>query len=149
MKIDGGCFCNYITYEAEVDEEKVVICHCTDCQTHSAAAYRVSVGVIDEQFCLLSGTLKSYEKIAESGAVRALAFCPECGTNIYSKTVGEGSSFFALRVGTVLQRAQLIPRAQVWCRSAQEWVGDLASIPKYEKQPALYCNKSNTLLTKE
>ena len=70
MKIDGGCFCNYITYEAEVDAEKVVICHCTDCQTHSAAAYRVAVGIIDEQFYLLSGTLKSYEKISATVAIK-------------------------------------------------------------------------------
>jgi len=27
MKIDGGCHCGYITYEAEADPEKVGICH--------------------------------------------------------------------------------------------------------------------------
>ena len=32
MKIDGGCHCGAITYEAEVDPEKTSICHCTDCQ---------------------------------------------------------------------------------------------------------------------
>ena len=137
MKIDGGCFCNYVTYEAEVDPKSVAICHCTDCQTHSGTAYGVVVGIIDDQFHLLSGTLKTYEKIAESGTVRALAFCPECGTRIYAKTVGEGSSFFGLRVGTVHQRDQLKPKAQVWCRSAQAWVNDLTSILKFETQPTL------------
>ena len=135
MKIDGGCLCKYVTYEAEVDPDRVFICHCSDCQAHSGTPYRVAVGIMDEQFSLLSGSLKSYEKIAESRTVRALTFCPECGTNIYAKTVGEGSSFFALRVGTVNQRAQLIPKAQVWCRSAREWVADLTSIPTYQKQP--------------
>jgi hypothetical protein len=33
MKIDGGCHCGYITYVAEIDPDKVGICHCTDCQT--------------------------------------------------------------------------------------------------------------------
>jgi hypothetical protein len=32
MKIDGGCHCGYITYEAEADPEKTTICHCTDCR---------------------------------------------------------------------------------------------------------------------
>jgi hypothetical protein len=32
MKVDGGCHCGYITYEAEADPEKTTICHCTDCQ---------------------------------------------------------------------------------------------------------------------
>ena len=70
MKIDGGCLCNYVTYEAEVDPNGVAICHCTDCQTHSGTAYGVVVGIIDEQFQLLSDTLKVYEKIAESGTGR-------------------------------------------------------------------------------
>jgi hypothetical protein len=32
MKIDGGCDCGYITYEAEADPEKTTICRYTDCQ---------------------------------------------------------------------------------------------------------------------
>ena len=31
MKIDGGCHCGHISFEAEIDSEKVVACHCTDC----------------------------------------------------------------------------------------------------------------------
>jgi hypothetical protein len=33
MKIDGRCHCGYIAYEAEIDPENVLVCHCTDCQT--------------------------------------------------------------------------------------------------------------------
>jgi len=33
MRIDGQCHCGLISYEAEIDPEKVMICHCTDCQT--------------------------------------------------------------------------------------------------------------------
>jgi len=125
MKIDGGCLCRHITYQAEVDPDKVAICHCTDCQTNSGTAFGVVVGVTDGQFRLLSGTR------------RALAFCPECGTRIHAQTVGEGSSFFGLRLGTVTQRDQLTPKMQVWSRSAQDWLEELASIPKFEQQPEI------------
>ena len=40
MKIDGGCHCGYITYEATIDSEQIGICHCTDCQTLSGSAFR-------------------------------------------------------------------------------------------------------------
>ncbi len=40
MKIDGRCHCGYITYEAEIDPEKVMICHCSDCQTLSGSTDR-------------------------------------------------------------------------------------------------------------
>jgi len=43
MKIDGGCHCGNITYTAEVDLDRVGICHCTDCQTMTGSAYRVTV----------------------------------------------------------------------------------------------------------
>ncbi len=134
MKIDGSCLCGHVTYEAEIDPERVIICHCTDCQTHSGTAYGVVAGIVDEKFRLLSGALKTYEKIADRGTVRALAFCPECGTRIHAKTVGEGSSFFGLRVGTVRQRDKLKPSLQDWCRSAQDWVSDLRSIPQIDAQ---------------
>ena len=39
MKIDGGCHCGYITYEAEADPAHTAICHCTDCQTLSGSAF--------------------------------------------------------------------------------------------------------------
>ena len=38
MKVDGACHCGKITYEAQINPEKVAICHCTDCQTGSGNA---------------------------------------------------------------------------------------------------------------
>ncbi len=134
MKIDGNCLCGHVTYEAEIDPERVIICHCTDCQTHSGTAYGVVAGIVDEKFRLLSGALKTYEKIADSGTVRARTLCPECGRRMHAKTVGEGSSIFGLRVGTVRQRDKLKPSLQAWCQSAQDWVSDLRSIPQMDAQ---------------
>jgi len=136
MKIDGRCLCGHITYRAEIDPEMVAICHCTDCQTHSASAYGV-VAAITGGFELLTGTMKTYEKIADSGTRRGLTFCPECGTRIYAKTVGEGMGFWGLRVGTITQRAELPPRLQVWCDSALPWVADLRDLPAHARQPEL------------
>ena len=39
MKIEGSCHCGKISYEAEINPEYVIICHCTDCQTISGAPY--------------------------------------------------------------------------------------------------------------
>jgi len=128
MKVDGGCLCGHITYEAMVDETRVLICHCTDCQTHSGTAYGVVVGITDQQFTLLSGALMTFVKTAASGNKRAMAFCPECGTRIHASPADGGDGFFGLRVGTVHQRDQLKPTAQVWTQSAQDWVQDLSDI---------------------
>jgi hypothetical protein len=128
MKIDGACLCGQITYEAEIDPDRVAICHCTDCQVNSGTAYGVVASVTDGQFRLLTGTLKEYEKTAESGRKRHLSFCPDCGTRIYAHTKNDPTAFFGLRVGTIRQSAELKPKVQVWCGSALSWVSDLSGI---------------------
>ena len=130
MKVDGGCLCGQISYEAEIDADKVAVCHCTDCQVNSGTAFGVVAQVVDGNFVLRSGKLKEFEKIAESGRVRKLSFCPECGTRIHARTDGDPSAFFGLRVGTIRQRRELKPKIQVWCRSALPWVPELPEIPE-------------------
>ena len=76
MKIDGNCFCGHIKYEAEIDPAKVVICHCTDCQTHSGTAYGVVVGIVNEQFRLVQGTLKT-------SGMRHQDICPNTGGQLH------------------------------------------------------------------
>lgn len=134
MKTDGGCHCGHITYEAEIDPEKVGICHCTDCQKLSASAFRTVAMVPEDSFSLLTGTPKIYVKTGDSGAKRAQAFCPECGSAIYATSIGDGPKIYNIRLGTARRAAELKPRIQYWSRSAQPWLGELAAIPKREKQ---------------
>jgi hypothetical protein len=133
MKIDGSCHCGLITYEAEIDPEKVAICHCTDCQSLSASAFRVVVPAPADKFSL-SGEPAFYVKTAENGARRAQAFCPRCGSGIYSTTADTPPTRYSIRVGTIRQRNELPPKLQYWTRSAQPWVEHIASMPRTEKQ---------------
>jgi len=80
MKVDGRCHCGQIRYEAEIDADQVNICHCTDCQTLTGTAYRVSVPTPAASFVLLAGMPKIYIKTADSGNRRAQAFCANCGS---------------------------------------------------------------------
>jgi len=129
MKIDGGCHCGNITYEAEVDPEKAAICHCTDCQSLSGAAFRTVVISLLDAFTLLSGDPKMYAKTGDSGAKRIQAFCSDCGSQIYATSVGDGPKIYGIRLGTVRQRDELPPKRQIWHRSAQKWLADLGAIP--------------------
>jgi hypothetical protein len=133
MKISGGCHCGRIAYEAEVDPDTVAICHCTDCQTLSGSAFRVVVPAKREKFKLLAGEPKLYVKTAESGRKRVQSFCPECGTPIYSADTANPQAF-SLRVGTARERGALVPKMELWCRSALPWVASPRPTTKIEKQ---------------
>jgi hypothetical protein len=135
VKIDGSCHCGKVKYVAEVDPSRVVICHCTDCQTLSGGAFRTVVQTKPATFSLLSGILKSYVKIGESGNPREQTFCPECGTPIYSSPIVPGEKAVGLRVGTIHQRNLLVPTDQYWYRSAQAWLEDLPRIARRAAQP--------------
>lgn len=134
MKIDGHCHCGFLSYEAEVDPAQVEICHCTDCQTLSGSAFRVVVPAEGGSFRLLSGEPRTYIKVAESGNKRIQAFCPRCGTPIYSTSAEGEPSSFGLRVGSIRQRDLLPPQAQFWCRSAQPWTGHIEVMPGFDKE---------------
>lgn len=134
MKIDGQCHCGQIAFEAEIDPEKVEICHCADCQTLSGSAFRVVVPTPDENFTLLRGAPKTYERVAESGNRRLQAFCPDCGTPLYSTSANPGARNTTLRVGAIRQRDQLPPKIQYWVRSAQDWVMEIGKLRRVEKQ---------------
>ncbi|HKN00302.1 MAG TPA: GFA family protein [Candidatus Binataceae bacterium] len=133
MKVDGRCHCGQITYEAEVDPDTVGICHCTDCQVLAGSAYRVIVRAPAESFILRTGQPKIYIKTADSGAKRAHAFCPDCGTPIYAAAIKDPPTY-SLRIGGIRQRAELRPKRQIWCSSALPWAMDLRGVEQSSRQ---------------
>ncbi len=133
MKIDGGCHCGFIAYEGDADPAKASICNCTDCQKLSGSAFRTVVPVDGASF-RMTGQPTVYVKTGDSGNKREQAFCPRCGSPIYSAPPGPDPKPRFIRVGTLRQRDQFIPKSQLWGRSQQRWVDAIAGIPKQEKQ---------------
>ncbi len=131
MKINGGCHCGAITYEAELDPEKVGLCHCADCQALSASAFRTIAIVSSETFAITQGTPKEYVKVAESGNRRVQAFCPDCGSGLYATEFGDDRKAYNIRAGTIQQRYELTPKYESWRQSALPWLPDLSSTTKF------------------
>jgi len=136
MEIDGQCHCGNIRYRAVVDPERVVVCHCVDCQALSGSAFRTVAFTVPDGFEVLAGSIKVYVKTtAASGNPRAQGFCGDCGSAIYATSVGgDGPRVFGLRVGTIRQRAELVPKKQVWHEQAMPWVDHIGSLPSVARQ---------------
>ncbi len=134
MQIHGACHCGLISFTAEIDPSRVMVCHCTDCQVLSGAPFRTVVAVPFDSLHV-SGSPKSYVKVAQSGNRRAQVFCPECGTPLYA-TAPENPTWVSIRLGCVEERAQLKPAAQIWKHSALPWLPELPSVPGSPEQQA-------------
>lgn len=134
MKVNGSCHCGQIRYEAEVDPERVGICHCTDCQVLTGSAFRVTVPAPAAGFRLLCGAPKVYVKTAESGTRRRHAFCSNCGTPVSASADADDPPAYSLRVGCLAQKAQLAPKRRIWCQSALPWSQDIGAVPGTDRQ---------------
>ena len=82
---------------------------------------------IDDQFAVI------YALLSERIDCRAIYAAPFA--NRHYATAAEGQpTTYGVRVGTIQQREQFIPRKQIWARSALDWVDDIADIPRIEKE---------------
>jgi hypothetical protein len=134
MKVDGSCHCGAIRIEGEADPDKTQICHCTDCQSGTGSAFRVSIPIPGNTFKMTGQPATYVKTTAESGNPRVQAFCGKCGSPIYSTSPGDGQqASYMVRVGILRQRDQLAPRRQNWFRSARPWVTELDGLPRNEK----------------
>ncbi|MEM7404441.1 MAG: GFA family protein [Pseudomonadota bacterium] len=133
MKVTGSCLCGAIVFEAEANPERVLICHCTDCQKSSGSAFRTILPVRADRFTLLKGEPREFVKTAQSGARRPQVFCADCGTHLYGTGEGEAARVLGLRAGLCDERAELIPKREIWCQSALAWVGELGTQERNEQ----------------
>lgn len=133
MHVSGRCHCGAIEFSAEVDPERVGICHCTDCQQLSGSPYRIVAPVNAEDLSISGGEPTIYIRTADSGGRWAIAFCPVCGTPVHAADEDRPTTY-SLRVGTLDQREQLVPKIQIWCNSAMPWAMDLGEVDKLARQ---------------
>lgn len=109
MKVQGSCHCSKITYAADVDPGKVIVCSCIN----SAASVPAPAG----SFQLHSGDPTRFVGVAESGAIRLDCVCASCGSVIYSSAATEPQKFW-LYTSWVKERSELRPKKMIHCRLA-------------------------------
>jgi hypothetical protein len=131
MKIDGQCHCGRVRYEADIDVEKVSVCHCTDCQNLTGSPYRVTVICSAGDVRITGKPARVYAKTGDNGKTRFQHFCGECGSPLFTSGDG-GTDDWGIRWGSIHQRDQLKPMRQIWCRSAARWINDLEGLPARE-----------------
>jgi hypothetical protein len=132
MRIDGQCHCGAVRYEAEIDPERVSICHCTDCQMLTGSAFRVTVLTARDSIRLTGDEPKVYVKTGENGRKRLQYFCPHCGSPLFTTGEGADADIWGIRWGSIRQRRELAPKRQIWCRSTAPWLDRLGELPSRE-----------------
>ncbi|WP_238364149.1 GFA family protein [Mesobacterium pallidum] len=79
---EGGCQCGQVRYRTTGQPEKAAVCHCRYCQARTGSAFGVSAYFNEGNVEILSGQMKDYSFVTESGRDFTTHFCPDCGTNV-------------------------------------------------------------------
>lgn len=59
-KQTGGCLCGQVQYELDGEPVATALCHCTNCQRQSGAAFSVNLLIAESQLTL-QGDLTTFE----------------------------------------------------------------------------------------
>ncbi len=130
-EISGECLCGSIRYSASGEPVFTGICHCIDCQRFTGAPFSVVVGVPKPAFSV-TGDLKSFTKLGDSGQPVQRSFCPNCGASIADEAAAL-PDVVMIAAGTLHDKSWVKPAMQIYCDSAQPWVQlghEMKSFPK-------------------
>jgi hypothetical protein len=99
MKLEGGCYCRALRYEAEGDPLFRAQCHCRECQYIAGGMPNVSLAMPEAKFRYTKGTPKAFRrKDLDKPVTRE--FCAECGTHILTRAPQVAGAVL-IKVGTL------------------------------------------------
>lgn len=136
IDVEGSCLCGEVQFSATIDQNRIGICHCRDCQIVGGSAYRVTGTASPEEFEFTQGKPSIYIKTSDRGTKRHMAFCPTCGTHVAAlPDAASDLQMVSVRVSCCDEFAQLKPVGEVFCSSRVEWLEPIAGIVQFEKMP--------------
>jgi hypothetical protein len=83
-RFTGGCICGAVHYECTADPIAMGNRHCRDCQRATGSAFAAAV-LVPAGAVNISGEVKYYEVIGDSGAIVRRGFCPNCGARLFGR----------------------------------------------------------------
>jgi len=118
--VTGGCLCGGVRFETDGEVGPASYCHCLDCRHVTGSAFNVGVRVELARFRLTRGEVKLFSKPADSGTVLSRAFCPSCGSPLYTASPAHPAHIY-VKAGSFDDPGVVKPAHQSWTERAVPW----------------------------
>jgi hypothetical protein len=128
----GGCMCGMIRYECSAEPLFMVNCHCRDCQQATGTAFAAGI-LVPRDAVKISGDVKYYDVVGDSGSIIGRGFCTNCGARLFSKP--PISQVLGINAGSLDDPSWFQPQADIYIASAQPWDCMNPELPKFAKMP--------------
>jgi hypothetical protein len=99
MKLEGGCYCGSVRYQAEGDSLFKGQCHCRECQYISGGSPVLVMVMPEAGFAWTGAAPKGFTRSDIENPVTR-EFCPECGTHLTTRAPGMPGAVM-LKVGSL------------------------------------------------
>ena len=110
-KMQGGCMCGAVRYEATGEPFAVTHCHCRSCRKHNGGPVVTLAGYSKDQVSF-SGRERSLYQSSED-AIRA--YCSDCGTPLtWEGDGGELGPILEIHLSTLDDPQALVPTAHAF-----------------------------------
>jgi hypothetical protein len=133
MDITGGCLCKAVRYRVSAAPIVTRVCWCRLCQYIGAGSGTVNT-CFTTAALTVTGTIRDYPSVADSGNVMHRKFCPECGVHLFSEAESRPHLVF-VRTGTLDDPNLAEPATIIWTSAAPQWACFDPSLPRVEGQP--------------
>ena len=122
--------CGAVRFEYAGELGPSSYCHCDDCRKVTGGPYTVGARAEWDKLRFVSGEAREYTAIADSGKKITRAFCPECGSPLFTKAEAVPGLCF-IKGGSLDEPEQLTPRCHTWVELAVPWAFIEDGLPRY------------------
>ena len=129
----GACLCSQVRYTCSARPLFMGNCHCRDCQRSSGGAYTPAMFFRLEAVAI-TGVVRYYRKQADSGHAIERGFCPDCGSQLFSRLERQ-PGLIGVRAGTLDDPALFKPAIDIFADSANHWDLLNPELPRAARSP--------------
>ena len=132
MKVEGGCYCGEVRYEAAGVPVMKAQCFCRECQYIAGGDSVLIMGMPEPDYKITKGAPKGFKRSDIENAVTR-EFCPNCGTHITTRAV---PGLVMIKVGTLDDRSVFDgPQMAIYTCDKQPYHRIPTDIPTFDKLP--------------
>ncbi len=128
----GSCLCGSVRYECSVEPIGMGICHCRDCQKATGSAFAAAL-VVPRASITITGEVKYYGTIGDSGNLVKRGFCPQCGSRLFGTPANP--DLISIQAGSLDDSSWFKPQAEIYVANAQPWSYLQSDLPKFSQMP--------------
>jgi hypothetical protein len=132
-RFSGGCLCGAVRYECSAEPLAGGHCQCLDCRKTSGTGHSSHV-VVPRAAVTVAGEVTLYDRPADSGRMVTRAFCPRCGSPVYSLNAALPDHLF-LRASSLDDLELFTPQMVVYASRGASWDHLDPALQRFETMP--------------